>query len=145
MLDLHLAIAHHLLIFCLFGILSVELIAVRPGMTSDDVRRIARIDLWYGLLAGVIVAVGVSRVHLAGKGWEYYQHNAFFWSKIATFVVIGLLSIAPTVAYIRWRKSGTAPSDEQVASVRRFVWVEIVLFAPLLAFAAAMARGYGQM
>ena len=58
---------------------------------------------------------------------------------------IGLLSIPPTVTYIRWRKSGTAPSDEQVASVRRFVLVEIALFAPLLAFAAAMARGYGQM
>ena len=45
MLALHLAIAHHLLIFTLFGVLSPELIAVRPGMTSDDVRRIARIDL----------------------------------------------------------------------------------------------------
>jgi uncharacterized membrane protein len=28
--------------------------------------------------------------------------------------------------------------------VRGYLWIEVVLFVPLLAFAAAMARGYGQ-
>jgi uncharacterized membrane protein len=32
----------------------------------------------------------------------------------------------------------------EVAKVRRYLLLEILLFAPLLGFAAAMARGYGE-
>ncbi|MBV8493814.1 MAG: DUF2214 domain-containing protein, partial [Alphaproteobacteria bacterium] len=45
--------------------------------------------------------------------------------------------------YLKWRRAGVTPTDAAVANVRRYLWVEVVLFAPLLAFAAAMARGYG--
>ena len=143
MLDLSLAIGHHLLIFALFGVLVAELIAVRRGMDLAAVAQVSAIDLWYGILAGLIVAVGFSRAVFAAKGWTYYQHNAFFWAKLATFAVIGLLSVPPTIAYIRWRRAGGAPTDAQVSTARAFLWAEVVLFAPLPAFAAAMARGYG--
>ena len=143
MLDLALAIGHHLLIFGLFGVLFAELITVRKGMDSAAVARIASVDLWYGVLAGLILIVGFSRAVFAAKGWTYYQHNGFFWAKIGTFAVIGLLSIPPTVRFIQWRRAGTAPSDSQVAAVRGFLHTEVVLFALLPAFSAAMARGYG--
>jgi putative membrane protein len=145
MLDLHLAIAHHLLIFGLFGVLFTGLINVRPGMTENDVRRISRLDLWYGVLAGLILVVGFSRAWFAAKGWDYYLHNIYFWSKIGTFAAIGVLSVPPTIALTRWRRTGAVPSDGQIAGVRVFLWVETVLFGLLLAFAAAMARGYGEM
>jgi uncharacterized membrane protein len=45
--------------------------------------------------------------------------------------------------FLRWRRAGTAPSDEAVAKVRRCLWMEVGLFPLLVAFAAAMARGYG--
>ena len=144
MLDLSFAIGHHLLVFGLFGVLAAELIAVRRGMDQPAVARVAAVDLWYGILAGLILVVGVGRAILAAKGWAYYSHNSFFWAKMATFAVVGLLSAPPTVAYIRWKRAGVAPTDAQVAGVRRFLVAEAVLFALLPAFAAAMARGYGQ-
>ena len=49
MLDLILAVAHHVLIFGLFGVLFAEFILVRPGLDQAAVRRIAAIDLWYGI------------------------------------------------------------------------------------------------
>ncbi len=143
MLDLSLAIGHHLLIFGLFGVLAAELIVVRPGVDQGAVARIGAVDLWYGILAGLIVAVGFSRAIFAAKGWAYYSHNGFFWAKIATFLVIGLLSVPPTIAFIQWRRAGAPPSDAQVAGVRRCLYAEVALFALLPAFAAAMARGYG--
>ncbi|MDQ0465776.1 putative membrane protein [Caulobacter ginsengisoli] len=143
MLDLGLAIAHHLAIFALFGVLVSELVLVRRGLDAAAVRRVAAIDLWYGILAGLILVVGFARATMAAKGWLYYSHNEFFWAKIATFVVIGLLSAPPTVAYLRWRKAGVAPSDSEVAGVRRLLWIQVLLFALLPAFAAAMARGLG--
>ena len=144
MLDLAFAIGHHLLIFALFGVLFAELTAVRKGMDSAMVARIASVDLWYGILAGLIVIVGFSRAVFAAKGWAYYSHNGFFWAKIATFAVIGLLSVPPTVRFIQWRRAGVAPSDAQVTAVRRYLHAEVVLFALLPMFAAAMARGYGE-
>jgi putative membrane protein len=144
MLDLALAIAHHLLIFALFGVLSAELVAVRKGMDVAAVGRIAAVDLWYGVLAGMIVVVGFSRAVFAAKGWFYYEHNGFFWAKIATFFTIGLLSIRPTIRFIVWRRDGVSPPDEAIAAVRRYLYAEMILFAFLPAFAAAMARGYGE-
>ena len=96
------------------------------------------------VLAGLIVLVGFSRAIFAAKGWYYYSHDLFFWAKIGTFVVIGLLSIPPSISYLKWRKASATPTDEAVANVRGYLWIEVVLFVPLLAFAAAMARGCGQ-
>ncbi|HLH11928.1 MAG TPA: DUF2214 family protein [Methylovirgula sp.] len=145
MLDLWLAIAHHLLVFSIFGILFAEFILVRRGMDWQAVKRLGLIDIWYGVLAGLIIAVGFSRAVFAAKGWAYYSHNAFFWAKIGTFVVVGLLSVPPTIDYINWRRAKTVPSDAQVGRAQRFLWIELALFALLPAFAAAMARGYGEM
>ncbi|BDU22026.1 DUF2214 family protein [Dyella sp. GSA-30] len=145
MLDLAAAIAHHLLIFGLFGVLAAELVLVKQSMDQAGARRVAAIDLWYGVLAVLILVVGFSRAIYAAKGWPYYSHNAFFWAKIVTFGLIGLLSAPPTIAFARWRKSGQAPNQSQVASIRRFLWAEVALFPLLLIFAAAMARGYGVM
>jgi putative membrane protein len=144
MLDLTLAIAHHLLVFSLFGIVFAEFFALRPGLSGDAVARLARLDLIYGIVAGLIILVGFSRAIFAAKGWHYYFHNGFFWAKIGTFALIGLASVPPTLAYLRWRKAGTPPSDQEIKRVRFYLHLELALFVPLLGFAAAMARGYGE-
>ena len=144
MLDLVLAIAHHLLIFALFGVLLGEWIVLRRGMDQAIVHGIAVIDRWYGVLAGLILIVGFSRAHFAAKGWDYYASNGFFWAKIGAFACIGLISVWPTIRFIRWRRSGVAPDDEEVTALRRLIFVELLLFASMPAFAAAMARGYGE-
>jgi putative membrane protein len=144
MLDLVLAILHQLLVFALFGVLFAELILTRNGMDRPTIVRISSIDRSYGIMAGLILIVGFGRAHLAAKGWLYYQHNAYFWAKIVTFAIIGLLSVPPTICFIRWKRSGALPTDTQVAGVRRYMCAELALFALLPAFAAAMARGYGE-
>lgn len=144
MLDLILAVAHHILIFGLFGVLLAEFVLVRPGMDQAMVRRVAATDLWYGISAGLIIVIGLARAIFAAKGWGYYSHNAFFWAKIGTFALIGALSALPTISFLRWRRAGSIPDAAQIASVRRFIWAQLVLFPLLLVFAAAMARGYGQ-
>lgn len=144
MLDLVLAIVHHLAVFGLFGILFAELTLVRPGIDLSTVRRLATIDLAYGALAGLVLVVGFARAGVAAKGWDYYAHNGFFWAKAGLFLLVGLLSAPPTIAFIRWRKAGMAPTEAQVSGIRRFLHAEAGLFALLPVFAAAMARGYGQ-
>jgi putative membrane protein len=144
MLDLLLAVGHHLLIFAIFGIFCAEFWAVRPGMSSPTVARISSLDMWYGVLAAAILVIGFCRAIFAAKGWTYYSHNAFFWAKLGAFAAIGLLSVPPTLAFIRWRRSAVAPSEANVRSTRRYLHGELALFILLPIFAAAMARGYGE-
>src|SRR5580698_1133143 len=144
MLDLILAIGHHLLIFAIFGIICAEFWAVRSGLNPASIARIGSLDLWYGILAAAVIVVGFCRAIFAAKGWAYYSHNGFFWAKLVTFALIGFLSLAPTLAFIRWRKSGMQPSEAEVGRIRRYLHSELALFVFLPIFAAAMARGYGQ-
>ena len=144
MLDPTLAIGHHLLIFAIFGIICVEFWAVRPGLSAAIISRIGALDVFYGILAAAVVVIGFGRAIFAAKGWGYYSHNAFFWAKLTTFALIGVLSLPPTRALIRWRRSGVQPNEAEVAKIRGYLHAELALFVLLPLFAAAMARGFGQ-
>jgi len=142
-LDLVLAIVHHLLVFGLAIMLAMELAYLRADPVP--VARLSKLDGGYGGVAALIVVVGVARVLWGAKGWVAYQDNLFFWAKIATFVVIGLLSIAPTIQFIKWSRAlkadpGFLPPAAEVSRAALWVRIEVLLLLPLVAFAAAMAR-----
>jgi putative membrane protein len=145
MLDLWLAIAHHLLAFGLVAMLASELSIARPGLDAAGVKRLAGIDGGYGLAAGLIVAVGVARIYLGAKGPAYYLENGWFWAKMAAFGIAGLLSLPPTIAFIRWGKRLKAdptalPSPTEIARVRRFIAAGLAVLLVVPALAGVMAR-----
>lgn len=147
MTDFVLASLHHVLIFLLMAALAAELVLVRPGLAGASLGRLARIDGAYGALSLAVLAVGVCRVVWGVKGWEAYSGNVWFWHKMAAFLIVGLLSIAPTIRFTRWRRQAAAnPSfavgDAEVKAVRRFMHAEAAIFLLIPIFAAAMAR-YG--
>ncbi len=148
MLDLVLAILHHLLILSLAGLMTAGFVLVRPGVTGTGLKTLGGVDASYGGTAVLILVVGFCRVFLGAKGSAFYLENPVFWAKIAAFAVVGLLSIAPTVAILKWRRQAQAdpafsPPDADVAKVRRVMLAELLVFALIPMFAAAMARGYG--
>ena len=65
-------------------------------------RRLQRIDLFFGIAAVVVIVTGIARVVFGLKGADFYLHNPIFWTKMGLFLLVGLLSIAPTVHYLRW-------------------------------------------
>ena len=148
MLDLVLAILHHLTILSLAGLLAAELVLIKPGVAGAGLKTLGAVDAGYGATAGLILAVGFSRVFLGVKGSAFYLENPVFWAKIAAFAVVGVLSAWPTIAILKWRKQAKAdptfaPPTGEVAKVRRMLILELVVFALIPIFAAAMARGYG--
>ncbi|HVW73133.1 MAG TPA: DUF2214 family protein [Rhizomicrobium sp.] len=145
--DLILAILHHLAIVTLIVLLAFEFALLRPGITPDNLRRITNADAGYGAAAGLVVVIGVSRVIWGAKGADFYLSNPWFWAKMASFVCIGLLSVPPTLALLKWRRAARLdasfqPADGEVARLRRFVHAQVGFLALVVAFAAAMAR-YG--
>jgi len=146
-LDLMFAILHHLAVFTLVGIIAAEFVLLRPGIAGARLSQLAGLDRLYGIAAGVVIVIGVLRVFLGGKGWEYYVGSHMFWGKMLAFLVLGLLSIQPTVALANWAKAlrtdpGFVPSGPEIARSRRFIHAEVAILGLIPIFAAAMARGY---
>jgi putative membrane protein len=147
-LDALLAALHHVCVFGLFVILTAEMVLVRPGITAEAIVRVVRIDLFYGILAGLALVAGVLRVMYGAKGAAFYTGNPVFWTKLGLFVLIGLLSLPPTVNYIRWRKAlraspATLPSASAIQSTRKLIHIQFGLLFLLPILAALMARGIG--
>ncbi len=144
------AFAHHLAAFLLVSTLVVESALLNGALDRERMRQLQRMDLLYGLAAGMIVLVGLARVFWFEKGPAYYGHNAFFMAKMTLFGVVGVLSVYPTVVFLRWGKSlrqGAMPeiAPAQLLRLRRVVKAELAGLAGVLFCAAMMAKGYGMM
>jgi putative membrane protein len=148
LLDWMLASLHHLAVFSLMAILAAEFVLIRNDMNAATIKRFSQIDLYYGIVAGLVVVFGFARVFFGAKGHEYYFANHVFWLKMMLFVAVGILSVWPTLKFVGWRRRSRAedsfrPEPAEVTSVRRVVWIEAGLFFLIPVAAAAMARGYG--
>lgn len=142
------ATLHHILAFTLTAALVYEFIAYHKGLTVAEARRIQRVDLVYGISAGLLIVVGLLRVFFFEKGPNFYLNNHVFWTKMALFVIIGLLSIYPTIRYIRWNpmlKENRVPEipEAEFGTVRRLLWLEMGGIVLILFAAPLMARGIG--
>lgn len=106
--DAGLSWLHFVLAFVLVGALVAEAFILRLPVDGRVARLLLRVDLFYGVSSVLLILAGISRVVWGAKGWDYYNAQPFFWAKMATFGVIGLLSIGPTRAFMRWVKQANA-------------------------------------
>jgi putative membrane protein len=142
------AFGHFFAFFALTAALVLELSLLTESMSVEVARRVRRADRIAGLFAGLILLFGTLRVIYFEKGADYYIDNLFFQVKIGLFLLAALISLYPTICFVRWKgdlERGIAPvlNDRQVKSLRRAMHWELVLIAGILLCASLMARGFG--
>jgi putative membrane protein len=142
------ATLHHIVAFALTACLVYEFVAFRKELTVAEARRIQRVDLVYGIAAGLMIVFGLLRVYFFEKGPNYYLSNHVFWTKMALFVIIGLLSIYPTIRYIKWNPmlaENQMPEipEREYKNIRLLLWLEMAGLVLILFAAPLMARGIG--
>lgn len=147
-IDLILASAHHLAVFTLVGLFAAEFAMLRPGLAGARIGQLARIDAAYGAVAGLVIVIGIVRVIFGATGWQYYVGNQMLWGKMGAFLIMGLLTIPPTLALRRWAAAARTdstytPPEGEIAGNRRFIHLQAAFLLVIPIFAAAMARGYG--
>ena len=146
--DLLLAAGHHLLVFGLVAMLVAEAVLLRGALDPPTLRRLARLDAGYGACAGLLLVVGLCRIAFGVKGHDFYLHNPWFHAKLGAFLLVGLLSLLPTVRFLRWRRAlradpDFAPAADEQPRLRRVLRLELALVALIFVLAAAMARHGG--
>lgn len=142
------AFLHHAAAFLLVAAVMVELVLLRGEITIASARTLLRMDSVYGLSAAVLLIVGFIRVVYTEKGAAYYFHSGTFLAKLVLFIIVGLLSIVPTVQFLGWRKAlkaGQAPTLDDAARrrMRMIIHTELTLLFLIMLCAALMARGIG--
>lgn len=139
---------HFTFALILVGALAAEAFVLRLPVDGRVAKLLVRIDAFYGASAVAVILAGLARVFWGLKDEGYYGAQPFFWAKMATFAIIGLISIAPTRRFFRWAKAARADAafaapEADVKAARRIVMIELHLLALVPLFAALMARGIG--
>jgi putative membrane protein len=142
------AFLHHLAAFALVAALAVEFVLIKSELSLANARKLLLVDQVFGAASGIVLIVGFLRVFVFEKGAAYYFHSAPFIGKLSLFILVGLLSIYPTIVFLSWRaplRQGLPPTPppEKVRMVRRIIHWELVGVVLILLCAALMARGVG--
>lgn len=141
-----LAYLHFIAIGALVVFVAGEAALCRPEwLNAEALKRLGRVDQLYALSALAVLASGLARTWWGIKGFGWYWSQPLLWTKLALFVLIGLLSIKQTLAFIRWRRAHDAgrglPPPDEVRAVRRWIMIQahLLLLVPLAA--VLLARG----
>ncbi|WP_219211580.1 DUF2214 family protein [Variovorax boronicumulans] len=148
-LEAILAYLHLLAILTMVVFVSSEAALCRvQWLNAAVVERLATVDRVYGIAAVAVLATGIARTLLGVKGTAWYWTNPLLHVKLTLFIVVGLVSIFPTLTYLRWRKTlratGALPAAAEVTKTRRLVMVQAHLIAVIPLFAVFLARGFGK-
>lgn len=142
------AALHYLSIFLLFALLGIEHLQFKQPLDLARARRLVIIDIAYGVSASLVLFSGAARVIWYGKGLDYYLHNGLFHAKLGLFLLVGLISILPTLTALNLRpalQAGIAPEikPRRLQVVLWTIRLELLLLATLPVLASLLARGYG--
>lgn len=135
---------HFISVFAIVGALVSEHLLLKSTLSRKEILRLSKIDGVYGLAVLSLLGVGMTLwLGGIGKPTEFYSSNPVFHIKLTLFVVIGLLSIYPTVFFIKQAKGDPF---EMVAIPKSIFWMVrfellILLIMPILA--GLMAKGIG--
>ena len=136
---------HYIGIMLLLASLLGEHLLLKQELTFSEARTIQTLDIVYGASATIVLVTGIMRMFLE-KGAAYYNHHIAFHILFGIFVIAALISIYPTVIFLRWRNDTRAGRGQQLERaqfkrIQMMVRVEmtLMLLAPL--FATWMAHG----
>lgn len=135
---------HFISIFAIVGTLTAEHLLLKKQMTRAELRRIATIDAIYGIAALCLLAAGLTLwLGSFGKPAIYYTKNWVFHIKLGLFALVGILSIYPTVFFIKNRKGNPTEVVTMPPTIIMLLRIELLLVAIIPLLAGLMARGVG--
>lgn len=135
---------HFISIFAIVGSLVSEHLLLKNSISRRELDRLSKIDAVYGLAALVLLGVGMTLwLGGIGKPTDFYSKNPIFHVKLTLFVLIGILSIYPTVFFLKNRKGDP---EEEIAVPKGIFWslrLELLLLFVIPILAGLMAKGIG--
>lgn len=135
---------HFISIFAIVGALVSEHLLLKKELTRAEIARLATIDAIYGIAAMLLLAAGLTLwLSGVGKPSMVYTKNGIFHAKITCFALIGIMSIYPTVFFIKNRKGDKTEVVHVPKSIFWLLRFELLLLFVIPLLAGLMAHGVG--
>ncbi len=135
---------HFISIFAIVGSLVSEHLLLKKQLTRGELDRLSKIDAVYGLASITLLAAGLTLwLGEVGKPAVFYSKNWIFHTKLTLVVTLGLLSIYPTVFFIKNRKGHASEVVDVPAGIFWMLRLELALLLIIPLMAGLMARGVG--
>jgi putative membrane protein len=147
-MDVLIAYLHHLAAFTLVAAIVAELVLLQLAFTQQIAHALRRADLMFGVAAALILLFGTMRMMAYEKGVSYYLHSGPFLLKLSLFVLVGLLSIFPTLVFLKWRRALALNQlpvlrEEERKRLMSILYLELFGIALIILNAVLAAKGIG--
>jgi len=142
--EIFLRYVHFISIFAIVGSLASEHMLLKKSLTRAEINKLARIDAVYGIAALSLLTAGLT-LWLGGFGKPsvYYTQNWIFHTKITLFGVVAILSIYPTIFFLKNRKGDPAEVINVPKTIFMLLRMELLLVFVIPLLAGLMSRGVG--
>ncbi len=135
---------HFIAIFAIVASLTAEHLLLKPQLTRRELHRISVLDGIYGISAIVLLGAGLTLwLGGVGKPSVVYSKNWIFHLKISLFVIVGLLSIYPTIFFLKQRKGNPEELVTVPVMVKMMLRMEVLILFIIPLLASLMAKGVG--
>ncbi len=135
---------HFICIFAIVASLAGEHLLLKKQMSRAEIKRLSILDAIYGIAALLLLAAGLTLwLGGVGKPTSFYSNNWIFLLKIGLFTLLGILSIYPTIFFLKERKGDAAEIVTIPASIVWLVRLELLLLLVMPLCASLMAKGIG--
>jgi putative membrane protein len=129
---------HYVSVMLLMASVLGEHLLLKQELTAVEARTVQRLDIIYGGSAALVLVTGIMRIYLLQSGP--------FHALLGVFIVVALLSIYPTVIFLRWRADTRAGRGQQLQfgqfkRIQMILRLEMTLLLLAPFFATWMAHG----
>ncbi|MEM7551429.1 MAG: DUF2214 family protein [Bacteroidota bacterium] len=134
---------HFIGILLVFSMVVAELVLVKRTLTRAQIKKIAVFDGIYGAASIITVLAGLSLWFWVGKPPEFYTGNHVFYTKIGLFILVGLISLYPTIFFVKNRKGDLDENVDIPKNIIRAIRIELAILFVIPMLASLMAYGIG--
>ncbi len=139
--ELFIRYIHFISIITVAGALVSEHMLLAKELPRSVIKKLSIIDTIYGIAALLIVGTGLAMWFAVGKGADFYTSNPVMHIKFTLFVILGVLSLWPTIFFIKNRKGDQTEIVDIPKRIFMFLRIEILILFIMPLLATLIAKG----
>ena len=127
---------HFIAVFAIASAIISEQFLISKNMTRKEMKLISKMDAIYGIGAILVLIAGLLLWFSVGKPASIYSRDWMFHIELTLFIILGLLSIYPTIFFLKNRKGDDLESNIEVPkSIILLLRLElvIIIIMPIIA------------
>lgn len=138
---------HFISICTMIACLFLEYFLLKKQNNRNEITTLWKIDGIYGVSSISTLTAGFLLWFVVGKPASFYENSYLIWGKIGLFLIVGILSIVPTIFFFRERTKDREGSEQVDVPVKlkKYILAELILLFLIPVLAVFMAQGYGNM